>query len=342
MPIETNAVASSRSWPPLACEDRLSEVLHRLAGMHVACLGQDRRDVHVRGVALQHAVGDEHQPVAHLQLQRLHPVAASGLEAERAVGLQTDRSTCPPAAAAGGMAGVDDSAGRVARSIRTSKPVTNWPSSACSASASFASHACSASSTPRRRALRRPPTSTVANSAASMVWPIASVIDTCSVSRSSEKSNVSPPISPAGCSQAGERELPGLAGEGTRQQPMLDLRRQATTEPSAAPTRTDRCSGGSQSRRKPGSAPPVQHRPPSAQPGTPPAPTPERRQPRRGWSRARTAERRHPRSITSTACAARARPCGVPTSGTRSAVSSPATAMPLPRRSGPVGSTIAR
>src|SRR5512133_3095955 len=62
----------------------------------------------------------------------------------------------------------------LARSIRTSRPVTNWLSPACSASASFASRACLASSTPRRRALRRAPTSTVANSAASIVWPIAS------------------------------------------------------------------------------------------------------------------------------------------------------------------------
>jgi len=50
--------------------------------------GQDGRDVHARSVALQHAVGDEHQPVTHLQRQRLHPVAASGLQAERAVSLQ--------------------------------------------------------------------------------------------------------------------------------------------------------------------------------------------------------------------------------------------------------------
>jgi hypothetical protein len=42
----------------------------------------------VRGVALQHAVGDEDQPVAHLQWQRLHPVAASGLKTERALSLQ--------------------------------------------------------------------------------------------------------------------------------------------------------------------------------------------------------------------------------------------------------------
>ena len=68
----------------------MGEVLDRLAGVHVPACGQDRRDVHVRGVAFQHTVGDEHQPVAHLQLQRLHPVAVPGLKAERAVGLQTN------------------------------------------------------------------------------------------------------------------------------------------------------------------------------------------------------------------------------------------------------------
>ncbi len=55
------------------------------------------------GVALQHAVGDEHQPVAHLQWQRLHPVAASGLQSERAVSLQANLlDTARPAAAAAG------------------------------------------------------------------------------------------------------------------------------------------------------------------------------------------------------------------------------------------------
>jgi hypothetical protein len=66
------------------------QVLHCLAGVHVHARGQDGGDVHVRGVALQHAVGDEHQPVAHLQLQRLHAVPASGLHSERAVSVQTN------------------------------------------------------------------------------------------------------------------------------------------------------------------------------------------------------------------------------------------------------------
>jgi hypothetical protein len=69
-------------------QDRLGEVLNRLAGMHIDARGQDGGDVQARGVALQHAVGDEDQPVADLQRQRLHAVAASGLQTEGAVSVQ--------------------------------------------------------------------------------------------------------------------------------------------------------------------------------------------------------------------------------------------------------------
>ena len=62
-------------------------MLHRLAGVHVHGRGEDGGDVHALGVALQHAVGDEHQPVANLQFDRLHAVAASALQAERTVSL---------------------------------------------------------------------------------------------------------------------------------------------------------------------------------------------------------------------------------------------------------------
>jgi hypothetical protein len=68
----------------------MGEVLHRLAGMHVEALRQDREHVQASRLTFQHAVGDEHQPVSHLQLQRLHPIAASGLQAERAVDFQVD------------------------------------------------------------------------------------------------------------------------------------------------------------------------------------------------------------------------------------------------------------
>jgi hypothetical protein len=53
-------------------------MLHRLARMHVCALDQNCGDVHALGIALQHAVGDEHQPVAYLQRQRLHPISGSG------------------------------------------------------------------------------------------------------------------------------------------------------------------------------------------------------------------------------------------------------------------------
>ena len=63
----------------------------------------------------------------------------------------------------------------------------------------------------------------VASIAASTSWPMASVIEKCSVSRSSAKSKVSPPTLPAGSSQPGECELARLAGVRARQQAVLDL-----------------------------------------------------------------------------------------------------------------------
>ena len=44
----------------------MREVLHGFARMHVGALGQDGGDVHAHGFALQHAVGDKHQPVSYL------------------------------------------------------------------------------------------------------------------------------------------------------------------------------------------------------------------------------------------------------------------------------------
>ena len=55
---------------------------------------------------------------------------------------------------------------------------------------------------------------------------MASVIERCSVSRSIEKSNVSPPTFPGRLQPRRERELPRLARVGPRQQSMLDLGRQ--------------------------------------------------------------------------------------------------------------------
>ena len=73
----------------------MGKVLHRLAGMHVEALSQGGGHVHLLRAALQHAVRDEYQPVSHLQLQRLNPIAASGLQPERAVGLQSELRDLP-------------------------------------------------------------------------------------------------------------------------------------------------------------------------------------------------------------------------------------------------------
>ena len=95
MPVETQSCGVVAEIAAACPKDCLGEVLHRLASMHMRACAQDGSDVHTRGVALQHAVGDEHQPVSYLQLQRLHPVAASGLQAERAVGLQMNPLDLP-------------------------------------------------------------------------------------------------------------------------------------------------------------------------------------------------------------------------------------------------------
>ena len=180
---------------------------------------------------------------------------------------------------------------------------------------------------PRRRALRRPPTSTVANRAASIVWPIASVIDTCSASRSSEKSKVSPPTSPAGCSQArvncpaSHVKEPGnsrcwisaASDNGTERCPHSKrsvYRRFAMTtyakKCAARATSATVCATGKSS-------------------------SPNSRTPTASPRLVTGANNRAPPSstITSTVWAANARACGVPTNGTCSAVSFPC------NRSGP-------
>jgi hypothetical protein len=109
MPVETQRRGVVAQFAAALLEDGPGEVLHRLAGVHVHAGGQDGGDVHARGVALQHAVGDEHQPVAHLQWQCLHPVAAAGLQPERGVSLQTNLLDPPgPKPQRRGMTGVDD------------------------------------------------------------------------------------------------------------------------------------------------------------------------------------------------------------------------------------------
>ena len=64
-----SAVASSRGWPPLAWRTAWVRCCTASRGMHaVPPSGWPRCSC--RGVALQHAVGEEHQPVADLQWQR--------------------------------------------------------------------------------------------------------------------------------------------------------------------------------------------------------------------------------------------------------------------------------
>ena len=109
MPVETQRRGVVAELATADFEDRPSEILYRLARMHIGARGQDRADVHERRVALQHAVGDEHQPVADLQRQRLHPIAASGSQPEWGVGLQAKLIDLPsPEPKRGRMAGVDD------------------------------------------------------------------------------------------------------------------------------------------------------------------------------------------------------------------------------------------
>ncbi len=78
-------------------------MLYGLTSVHAHACRQDGADVHAGGVALQHAVGDEHQPVARLQWQHLHTVAGPGLHAEQAISLQTN--LLDPARPAAGAAG---------------------------------------------------------------------------------------------------------------------------------------------------------------------------------------------------------------------------------------------
>jgi hypothetical protein len=64
--------------------------------VHVPAGRQEGRDGHARSVALQHAVGDEHQPVTHLEWQRRRPVTnrlspACSVSASFAAKLRTER-----------------------------------------------------------------------------------------------------------------------------------------------------------------------------------------------------------------------------------------------------------
>ena len=158
---------------------------------------------------------------------------------------------------------------------------------------------------------------------------MASVIDKCNASRSSEKSNVSPPISPAGCNQAASVNCPAshvkapgnsrcwisaANDNGTERCPHSKrsvYRRFAMTtyakKCAAKATSATVCSTGKSSS--------TNSRTPTASPRL-----------------VTGANSRAPPSstITSTAWAANARPCGDPTNGTRSPVSSFNRSAPFP------------
>jgi hypothetical protein len=154
------------------------------------------------------------------------------------------------------------------------------------------------------------------------VWPIASVSDTLQrvpLQRKIESvaADLTRRLQPGG-----ERELPGLAGKGTRQQPMLDLRRQRQRyrplppleEVGVAAVRNHHV------RQEVRRQSHIGHRLLTRKSSSPNSRTPTA-SPRLVTG----ANKRAPPSstTTSTAWAANARPCGVPTNGTRSAVSSP-------------------
>src|SRR4051794_14375113 len=67
-------------------EDDLREMLHGLARVQLATGGEDGCDVDALGVSLEHAVGEEQDPVARLERQRLNAILVAAGDAERRVG----------------------------------------------------------------------------------------------------------------------------------------------------------------------------------------------------------------------------------------------------------------
>src|SRR3954464_10371602 len=61
-------------------------MLDGFARMHFSTGRQNRRDVDAFGVSLEHAVGEEHDPVAWLKWQRLYAVLVARDDSERWVG----------------------------------------------------------------------------------------------------------------------------------------------------------------------------------------------------------------------------------------------------------------
>src|SRR3954451_20883547 len=89
-------------------KDRLDEVLYGFPRMHLRATREQHFDVDV-AVALEDAIGEEHQAVARLQRQMLHPVLMSAHSSERRIYFERDAVDPSVAHPQGqGMAGIDD------------------------------------------------------------------------------------------------------------------------------------------------------------------------------------------------------------------------------------------
>ena len=191
--------------------------------------------------------------------------------------------------------------------------------------------ACSASPTPRRRALRSAPTSTRRQQR--RVERVAHGVGHRQMQRvalEAEVEGVAADV-PRRLQPPGQRELPGLAGVGAGEQAVLDLGLQRQRHRALAPFEQvgEAAVGDHDVGQRVRCA--RRRRPASLVRRVVQRPAPGPRPPRRGWSPARTTGCRRRRRTTSTCCSARARPCGVPLSGTVSARSRPMRAVGLPR-----------
>ena len=71
-------------------QDRGAERVDDFAGMQVAGLAECGGDVEVRGVAFEHAVGDEDEPVTWHQREPLHSERSARLQTERQIDVEVD------------------------------------------------------------------------------------------------------------------------------------------------------------------------------------------------------------------------------------------------------------
>ena len=125
---------------------------------------------------------------------------------------------------------------------------------------------------------------------------------------------------------ARERELPGLARVGARQQAVLDLGGERQRHRALAPLEEVGEPAVGDDRRRPGRARRTRPRPAPVRRAARRGGARARRSPPRGWSPARTRASRPRRVRRRPICVASARPGELPISGTRSAVSSPCVA----------------